>query len=115
MSIEQMRPRLTRSEIQFIVWALTEYKEHIERKSAEVKQLEWRVHLLRKELWVNPMVYKELNAVKKQLAQEKAKHYTRYQTVCDYLLRRFKGMFDGRMLHTPFWVLQQLNQITSKQ
>ena len=110
---KQLRPRLTEQEIRFIIHALVRLEEHLEEQQEEIKVWERKVYVLRKELFRNSMVYKDLKLAREQLAQAKAnaQGYWPKKIICRSLLRRFRAMVKGRKLHTSSWAFNCLTKI----
>ena len=69
---KQLRPRLTEQEIRFIIYSLVRLEERLEEQQQEVKVWEGKVSKLRKELFRNSMVYKDLKLAREQFARAKA-------------------------------------------
>jgi len=99
--------------LRFIIYALVRLEERLEEQQHELKVWERKVYNLRKELFRNSMVYKDLKLAREQLAQAKAttQGYWSKKIICHSLLRRFRAMVEGGRLHTSDWANYQLNKI----
>jgi len=111
--VTQIRPRLTEQEIQFVMYALVNLEELLEGQQEEVKDLERKVYNLRKELFRNTLVFKDLKLAREQLAKAKAEAQGSWhkKIVCENLLRRFRALIEGGRLHTSSWAESYLNKI----
>jgi len=111
---KQLRPRLTKREIQFLLDSLKYTLILVDRKEQEYKELQRRVYRLRLEVRKgNTMVWKELKETKEELKQMGnfeaiALHY---RSVCNSLIRRLEGLLKGGKLHTGLWAEYSLSQI----
>ena len=113
---KQLRPRLTKREIQFLIRSLKHTLAVVGQKEQEYKELQRKVYQLRKEIQYNTMVWKELKQAKQELSdmgnfETTALHY---RSVCNSLIRRLEGLLKGGKLHTGLWAEYSLSQIYSE-
>ena len=112
--MNQFRPRLTEGEIRFIVHALVTLQESLESQQGEVKACERKVSELKQVVFYqNPSAYKDLKLAREQLAQAKANAQGNYyqSVICRNLLRRLRGLAEGKSLHTSSYAFTCLNKI----
>lgn len=110
---KQLRPRLTKREIQFLVDSLKHTLAVVDLKEQEFKQLRAKAYRLRREIQYNTMVWKELKQTKQELSDRGNFEATalHYRSVCNSLIRRLEGLLKGGKLHTGLWAEYSLSQI----
>jgi len=113
---KQLRPRLTKREIQFLVDSLKHTLVLVNQKEREYEILKAKVYRLKRELWYNTMVWKELKQTKQELSDigNVEAIALRYRSVCNSLIRRLEGLLKGGKLHTSLWATYSLSQIYSE-
>jgi hypothetical protein len=111
---KQLRPRLTKREIQFLIDSLKHTLKIVSQREQEYKELKSKVYRLKLEVRKgNTRIWRELKEAKEGLkgmgnVESIVFHY---RSVCNRLIRRLEALLNGGKLHTGLWTEYSLSQI----
>ena len=114
--MEQLRPRLTPAELNFIAKSLRTYEALMQQKQTEIEQRELRIKELRRKI-INEGPYqnaKLLKAEREKLQEDKQQNYFRREWAAKIMAKRLEAMLNGRKLHSSNTTVHLLKNGTKK-
>lgn len=103
--VRELRPRLDRRELRFLIFILKAYNSTLTLKTDELKPVEEEVRHLTREFRKMQTydILKQLKAKRTELTNLKAQHLSEQAVVCRDFIRRFQLLLNGKKPH-PKWL-----------